>query len=136
MNALRKKQQTFEPRIWMFYHRILIEQIVWQRFQEFQKTILEFNSISRITPNAPYWHRAGKRNALRGGRIVNFHLIPEVAKFKVTCDYGMLFALLEVWMNDSIRRATISPASQWPSSRVQIELLGIPVAIVALQEFA
>lgn len=96
MNANSSHGQNGEPRILLFSHRNIFEQLAWRcPFQEFERIIQEVDSVELVAPNAKTWYRNGKRVALRLGEFVNIPLNPGVAKTNLGRDYDMFFTVCD-----------------------------------------
>ncbi len=96
MNLNSSHQQNPDPRILLFSHRNIFEQLVWRcPFQEFQRIIQKIDSVDLIAPNAKTWYPNGKRVALRLGEFVNIPLNPGVSTVNIDRDYEMFFTVCD-----------------------------------------
>jgi hypothetical protein len=96
MNLNSSYQQNSDPRILLFSHRNIFEQLVWRcPFQEFQRVIQEVDSVDVVAPGAKTWYPTGKRVALRLGEYVNIPVNPGVSTVNVTRDYDMFFTICD-----------------------------------------
>jgi len=94
MNSKDDRRHSARPRILMFSHENICEQLVWRcTSQEFQRVIQEIDSVELIAPNAKRWYRNGKRVALRLGEFANIPLNPGVSRVNVDRDYDMFFTV-------------------------------------------
>jgi len=89
-------QQPAVPRILMFSHRNIFDQLVWRcPFQEFQRVIQEVDCVDLLAPIRKSWYPNGKRGALRLGEFVSVPLNPGVPKTIVDRDYDMFFTICD-----------------------------------------
>ena len=94
MNSDNNRQQSASPRILLFSHENICEQMVWRCPSfEFQKIIQEIDSVKLLAPGANSWYRSGKRAAMRIGKLVKIPLNPGVPRVRVGGDYDMFFTI-------------------------------------------
>jgi hypothetical protein len=94
MDADLNRAKTMRPRILLFSHENICEQLVWRcPSLEFQRIIQEVDSVDLIGPKAKSWYRNGKRAALRLGEFVNIALNPGVPSIELDRDYDMFFTI-------------------------------------------
>ncbi|MFY9560029.1 MAG: glycosyltransferase [Terriglobales bacterium] len=96
MNPNSSHQQNPDPRILLFSHRNIVEQLVWRcPFREFEKIIQEVDSVDLVAPSARTWYGNGKRAALRLGELANIPINPGVSKVNLDRDYDMFFTICD-----------------------------------------
>src|ERR1700756_4293631 len=96
MNSNNSREQNPDPRILLFSHGNIFEQLVWRcPFQEFQRIIQEVDSVDVVAPTAKTWYQNGKRVALRLGEFVNIPVNPGVSTVNIDRDYGMFFTVCD-----------------------------------------
>ena len=94
MNSNNNRRLSASPRILLFSHENICDQMVWRcPSLEFQKIIQEIDSVELLAPGARSWYRNGKRVALRLGEFVNVPLNPGVPRIEVDRNYDIFFTI-------------------------------------------
>jgi hypothetical protein len=96
MNRDNEQGQPGKPRILLFSHKNIYDQLVWRcAFREFERILQEVDSVDVLAPEPTNWYRHGRRVAMRLGEFVPLPINPGIPTIKVEREYDMFITVCE-----------------------------------------
>lgn len=96
MKPFNQQSESAKPRILLFSNRNIFDPLVWRcSFQEFEKLLLEMDSVDLLAPKPARWYTQGRRVAARSGEFLRMPINPGIPSIKLDREYDMFFTICE-----------------------------------------